>query len=66
MVTNSHAIVQPWTVMVKAFNASIADGAVAGARCADDETVGAHLTWMDLGQHIQKVVLTLQVAWVSG
>ena len=64
MVTNSHAIVQPWTVMVEALNTSIADGTVAGARCANDKAIGAHLTWMNLGQQIQKVVLSPQVAWV--
>ena len=66
MVVNPDTIVQPWTVMVKAFNASVADGAMAGARCTENEAVGAHLTRMDLRQHIQEVVLLFEVAWVFG
>ena len=66
MVVNSDAIVQPRTVMVEAFHAPVADGAVAGARCAENETVGAHLAWMNLRKHIQKVVLLFQVARISG
>ena len=48
MITNAHTIVKPGTVMVKTFNATVADGAVAGARCPENKAVGAHLTRVNL------------------
>ena len=52
VVANAHAVVEPWAVMVEALDAPVADGAVARARGPQNETVGAHLTRMDLREHL--------------
>jgi len=65
MVVDADAVIEPWAVVVEALYAPVADGAVAGARRANHQAVGAHLTRVDLGQHVEEVVLGFQVAWVS-
>ena len=64
MVADAHAVVEPWAVMVEALDAAITDGAVARARGAQDETVGAHLARMDLREHLEEVMLRAQLARV--
>ena len=41
MVVKANTVINPWTVMVKAFDTPVANAAVAGAICADNLTVGA-------------------------
>ncbi len=64
MVVDSHAIVQPRAVMVETLHTSVADGAVARARGAQDETVWAHLTRVDFLKQFQEVVGRLQISRV--
>ena len=56
MVVYPNAIVQPGAVMVKAFDAAVADGAVAAAWRAKNETVGAHFARVDLLEELEEVV----------
>ena len=48
MVPYTDAVIEPWTVMVKALDTSITNGAVARPWSAQDETVRAHFTRMYL------------------
>ena len=51
--------------MVKAFDAAIADGAVAAAWRAQDETVWAHFARVDLLEEVEEVVPLVEVARVA-
>ena len=66
MITDTHAIIQPRTVMVESFHTSVADGTVAGAWSSQNQAVWAHLTRMNLGEHVEEVVLWSEVAGVFG
>ena len=65
MVADSDAVVEPGAVVVETFDAAVADSAVAGAGGAEDQAVGAHLARVDLGQHVEEVLLLDQVAGVT-
>lgn len=47
MIGYSHAIVEPWAVVVESFDALVAGAAVSGPWCSDDLTVGAKLNGID-------------------
>ena len=64
MVVDSHAVVKPRTVVVETLHTSVADGAVARARGAQDEAVWAHFAWMDFLKQFQEVVGRLQISRV--
>ena len=57
MISYANAIVQPRAVMVEPLDAAIADCTVSGAGCAQDETVRAHVSWMQLGEKLEEVML---------
>ena len=57
MIPHTNAIVQPRAVMVKSLHAAIADCTVSGAGRAQDETVRAHVSWMQLGEKLEEVML---------
>ena len=52
MIVNADTIVEPWAVMVESFDTPIANGAVSGPGSPQDETVRAHLAWMDLFEQL--------------
>jgi len=56
VVVDTNAVVEPRTMMVKAFNTAIANGAVAGARGAQDCAIWTHLTRVYLLKQFEEVV----------
>ncbi len=50
MVVYPNTVIEPWAMMVESFDATVADGTVSGARCAQDEAVWAHLAGVDFGE----------------
>ena len=52
--------------MVESFHTSVADGTVAGSWSSQNQAVGTHLTRMDLGKHVEEVVLWSEVTGVFG
>lgn len=61
MVPHSHAIIEPGTVMVESFHASVANGAMPGAWSPQDQAVGTHVGWVQLREQLKKVVLRSEV-----
>ena len=57
MIPHTNAIVQPRAVMVEPLDAAIADCTVSGTGCAQNEAVGAHVSWMQLGEKLEEVML---------
>jgi len=56
VIVDAYAVVEPGAMMVEAFDTAVADGAVTGSWSSQDETVGAHLAWMYLGEEFEEVV----------
>lgn len=54
MVSDSDAIIDPWTVVVKSVDAPFANGAVLGPARPHYFAVGTHLTSMRLAQQINE------------
>jgi hypothetical protein len=46
VIVNTDTVVNPWTVMVKSFNAPVAYGAVLASRSSKDLAIRTHLTWV--------------------
>ena len=65
VVSDANTVVEPGAVVVEAFDAPIADGAVAGAGRPQDETIWTHLTWVYLCQQFHEVVVGAEVAWIA-
>ena len=65
MIANPNAIVQPGAMMIEAFDATIADGTMPRARCAQDKAIWAHFTWVDLSEQFKEVVLLSEIARVT-
>ena len=55
MITHSHAIVNPWTVMVESFDAVAANGTVTATARANGVAVGAELGTLNFLKHVHKV-----------
>jgi hypothetical protein len=65
VITNADTVVNPGTVVVKPFNATVADGAVAAATRADSLTVGAQLGAVNDLQEVKEIILgVFEVAWI--
>ena len=64
MVLDSDAVIEPGAVMVESFDASVADGAVPGARRPQDLAVRAHVRRVQLREQLQEVILRFKIARV--
>ena len=65
MVPHSHAVIEPGAVVIKSFHASIANGAMPGARSPQDQAVGTHVGRVQLREQLKKVVLRAEVARIA-
>ena len=65
MVPHSHAIIEPRAVMIESFHASVANGAMPGARSPQDQAVGTHIGWVQLSEQLKKLVLRAKVARIT-
>lgn len=65
MVPHSHAIIEPGAVMIESFHASVANGAMPGARSPQDQAVGTHIGWVQLREQLKKLVLRAKVARIA-
>ena len=43
---DAYTVVEPWTMVIKALDAPVADGTVARSRRPQDRAVRAHLAWV--------------------
>lgn len=64
MVVYTHAVVNPWTVMVESFNAPIANGAMSRSWSPQDFTVGAHFARMYVLEQVNELMFAFKVAWI--
>jgi len=64
VVARTHAVVDPRAVVVKAFNASVADGAVLGPGGPHHFAVRTHFTWVNLLKQVKEREGVFKVAWV--
>ena len=61
MVVYAYAVVDPWTMMVKAFDTIVTYGAVTRSWGAEHFAVWTHLTGMYVDEHIHDLFIRLQV-----
>ena len=57
MIADANTVVNPGAVVVKPFNATVADGTVATATRADSLTIGAKLGAVNDLQEVKKIIL---------
>jgi hypothetical protein len=55
VILDPDAVVQPWTVVIKALDAMSTDGAMPAATRADSLAVGTELGGVDRVKHVHKV-----------
>ncbi len=67
MISDTHAVIDPGTVMVVSFHAYIANGAVSGSWRADHLTVWAQISGTELLKKFQKwqILFRPKNSWVS-
>jgi len=51
MVIDAYAVVDPWTMVVKAFNTLIADAAVPRTLCSNDLAIWTQQNWVEVLHH---------------
>lgn len=66
MIFNADAVVDPGAVMVEAFDAAVADGAVARPGSADDLAIRTHIRGVDLeGEQRQYLLEQVEIGEAS-
>jgi hypothetical protein len=54
MVVDANAVVDPGAVVVKSFDAAVADGTVFGSWSPEHFTIGAHFAGVHFGEHVHE------------
>ena len=65
MVVGSDTVVDPGAVVVKSFDAAVADGTVFGAGSPKYFAVGTHLAGVHFGEHVYEFEVRFYVAGVN-
>lgn len=65
MVVDANAVVDPGTVVIKSFDAAVADGTVFRSGSPEYFAIGTHLAGMDFCKHFHKFEVGLYVAGVN-